>query len=255
MAASYLWIIIPFTVFSGLSLVAVTTLRAHGDAKRATYPALYGAITNAVLDPIFIFALGFGLEGAATATAIARMATLVAAAWPAIRVYDAFAPFRFEFIRRDFGAASAIAVPAVLTNLAAPIGTAIVTREMAQYGAEAVAGMAIIGRLTPVAFSVVMAALGAIGPIIGQNYGGGFLKRVKISFIDGLRFIAIYVVGVALLLYLFRAPIANIFDAVGDSRELLYLFCGLLALAAFFNGAIAVAGASFENLGHPVYST
>ena len=52
-----------------------------------------------------------------------------------------------------------------------------------------------------------------------------------------------------------RPTPANIFDAVGESRELLYLFCGPLALAAFFNGAIAVSGASFENLGHPVYST
>jgi len=45
-AVGYLWIVIPFTIFSGLSMVAVSMLRAHGDVKIAMYPSIFGAITN-----------------------------------------------------------------------------------------------------------------------------------------------------------------------------------------------------------------
>ncbi|WP_254054625.1 MATE family efflux transporter [Roseovarius sp. EL26] len=254
-AYTYLKIILPTTVFSGLAMVAVATLRAYGDAKRAMYPSLIGGGINAVLDPIFIFTLGMGLEGAAWATAIARIATMLFAIYPALRQYNAFAMPQASRILQDLREVIAIAIPAILTNVATPLGSAIVTREMAKYGTEAVAGMAVIGRLTPVVFAVVLALSGAIGPIIGQNYGASRLDRVRETYIDGLKFLAIYVLLATLFLYLVRVPLADMFDAQGDARVLLYWFCGPLALASFFNGAIYVSNASFNNLGHATYSS
>lgn len=57
------------------------------------------------------------------------------------------------------------------------------------------------------------------------------------------------------ILYLARGAIADLFSAEGLSRELVFLFCGPLALAWYFNGVIFVTNASFNNLGHPFYST
>jgi Na+-driven multidrug efflux pump len=50
---------------------------------------------------------------------------------------------------------------------------------MAEFGEAAVAGMAIVARLTPVAFGVIFALSGAVGPIIGQNAGAGEGARVR----------------------------------------------------------------------------
>ena len=47
----------------------------------------------------------------------------------------------------------------------------------------------------------------------------------------------------------------QLFSAVGLAVTLVYLFCGPLALAFFFNGVIFVCNAAFNNLGHPFYST
>lgn len=236
-------------------MTAVAVIRARGDGRAAMYPALIGAAVNAVMDPVLIFALGMGLEGAAWATVLARLATLLWALWPAIRRFDGFARPRARAALRDFGAIMKIAVPAVLATVALPIGAAIITREMAQFGTEAVAGMAVINRMIPVVFSVVMALSGAIGPIIGQNYGAERLDRVREAFFDGLAFVGIYVAAAAALLFVLRAPIADLFNATGAARDLIYLFCGPLALAMFFNGTIFVANAAFNNLGHPAYST
>ena len=84
LAATYLWIVVPFTWVSGLSMVTVAALRCYGEHRLAMYPALFGALTNAVLDPIFIFALGMGLPGAAWATVAARFVTLGLALYPAL---------------------------------------------------------------------------------------------------------------------------------------------------------------------------
>ncbi|MEO3414192.1 MATE family efflux transporter [Roseovarius sp. CAU 1744] len=254
-AAQYLWIILPTTMVSGLSMTAVAVLRAHGDGSRAMYPALAGGAANGILDPILIFGLGLGLPGAALATVAARIVTLGVALYPAIRRYQAFTYIRPQCLRRDAKAAMQIAIPAVLGTVATPVGTAIVTREMAKYGTDAVAGLAVISRIIPVVFSVVLALSGAIGPIIGQNYGAGQMGRVKEAFFDALTFVGIYVLLAAAILFLLREPIAGLFDATGMTRTLILLFCGPLALASFFNGAIFVANASFNNLGHPGYST
>tara|TARA_R110002074_G_scaffold268502_1_gene440572 strand:- start:139 stop:750 length:612 start_codon:yes stop_codon:yes gene_type:complete len=126
---------------------------------------------------------------------------------------------------------------------------------MAVYGEDAVAGMAIVGRLVPVAFGVIFALSGAIGPIIGQNFGARNMDRVRGAFRDGLIFTATVVVLISLVLFLLRAPIAALFQADGVARDLIYLFSGPLALAWFFNGMLFVSNASFNNLGHPYTST
>ena len=255
LATRYVSIILPTMWVMSIAMASMAVLRAHGDARRSMMATIYGGVVNAVLDPILIFGVGLGLDGAAIASVIARVCMLVAALWPALRVHQAFARPSLRQVVQDIRPVRAIAIPAVLTNVATPIGNAIVVREIAQYGTDAVAGMAVIGRLLPVAFSVIFALSGAIGPIIGQNYGAEKFDRVRAAYLAGIKFTAIYVLGMAAILFLLRAPIADLFAAQGETRTLIYLFCGPLALASFFNGVIFVANASFNNLGHPVYST
>ncbi|WP_237212425.1 MATE family efflux transporter [Ruegeria lacuscaerulensis] len=255
LAARYVSIILPTMWVMAVVMTGMAVLRAYGDARRSMQATIYGGVANAVLDPILIFAVGLGLDGAAIASVIARICILIAAVTPAIRVHQGFARPSLGQVISDIRPVRAIAIPAVLTNVATPVGNAIVIREVAQFGTDAVAGMAVIGRLMPVAFSVVFALSGAIGPIVGQNFGAGQFDRVKKTFLAGVKFTAFYVCLMAATLFVLRAPIADLFQAQGETRALIYLFCGPLALASFFNGVIFVANASFNNLGHPVYST
>lgn len=255
LAMQYLRIIVPSMPLLMAAMVASAVLRAHGDARRAMWATLIGGIVNAVLDPILIFAMGWDLQGAAAASVVARFAILIAAILPAIKHYRGFSRWRPNLLRRDFIAVASIAGPAILTNVATPFGAAFVTRQIAQFGTDAVAGMAIIGRLTPVAFAALFALSGAIGPIIGQNFGAQNHDRVRSAFRAGLLFALIYVLIVSVALYLLRSPIASLFNAQGETLALVFLFCGPLALAYFFNGAIFVGNAAFNNLGRPVTST
>ena len=254
-AMRYGSIILPFMAFMGIGMTSMAVLRAHGDAKASMYVTLAGGVVNAALDPLLIFGLGLGLDGAASASVVARITMGLSGLWYVIRTHDGFARPSFRVLLRDAGTVISIGVPAVMTNLATPFGTAIVTRPLAKFGTDAVAAMAVIGRLTPLAFAVVLALSGAIGPIVGQNFGAQKYERVRGAFVAGLQFVGVYVLVAAALLFVLRDPISELFDATGEMQRLIFLFCGPLALFQFFNGAIFVCNAGFNNLGHPLYST
>lgn len=255
LAVGYLRIVIPSLPLLLVGMVGSAILRAHGAARRAMWVTVTGGIVNAVLDPILIFGLDLELTGAALASFASRVAIAVAAILPILRHHGGFArPGTVDFAK-DFKPIFSLAAPAILTQLATPAGQAYVTRAMAEFGEEAVAGLAVISRLTPVAFGTIFALSGAVGPIIGQNFGAGDFKRVRRAYLAALAFTALVVVAVAVILYALRGPIGALFQVEGVSRDLLYLFCGPLALAWFFNGMVFVSNASFNNLGHPLQST
>ncbi|MCY4336983.1 MAG: MATE family efflux transporter [Litoreibacter sp.] len=255
LAISYLQIIVPSLPFLMIGMMGGAILRAYGDARRAMMATIYGGLVNAVLDPILIFGLNLDLVGAAWASVAARLTIAGTALLPIIRHHGGIGAPHMPAMMRDFAPIFGIALPAILTQLATPIGQGYVTRAMAEFGEAAVAGMAVVSRLTPVSFAVIFALSGAVGPIIGQNFGARKHDRVAEAFRDGLIFIGIYVAVVSLILFLLRDPIVALFQAEGIGVTLIYLFCGPLALVFFFNGAIFVCNAAFNNLGHPFYST
>ncbi|MEM6478191.1 MAG: MATE family efflux transporter, partial [Pseudomonadota bacterium] len=255
LATSYLRIIIPSLPLLLIGMVGGAILRAYGDARRSMFATVAGGVVNAILDPILIFGLDLELTGAAIASVCARFAIAFMALRPIFQHHGGLLRPTTGILSRDLSPLSVIAFPAILTQLATPIGQAYVTRAMAEFGEDAVAGMAIVGRLVPVAFAILFALSGAIGPIIGQNYGAKKFDRVERAFKEGILFTALIVLCVSALLFGLRGPIADLFQAEGIARDLIFLFCGPLALAWFFNGVIFVTNASFNNLGHPFYST
>mmetsp|Transcript_27238 Transcript_27238/g.49860 ORF Transcript_27238/g.49860 Transcript_27238/m.49860 type:complete len:464 (+) Transcript_27238:2016-3407(+) len=255
LAEGYLQIVVPSLPFLVVAMLGGGILRAHGDARRAMMSTIIGGAVNAVLDPILIFGLGLDLTGAALASVAARIAIAVAAILPILRHHGGLPRPSFTPMIRDLGPFLTIGFPAILTQLATPLGQAIVTRSMAQYGMEAVAGMAIVGRLMPLSFAVIFALSGAVGPIIGQNFGAGNSARVRQTFNAALLFTGAVIAAISVILFVLRVQIADLFTATGVARDLVYLFCGPLALLFFFNGVMFVSNAAFNNLGHPFYST
>lgn len=238
-----------------VGIVGSAILRSHGDARRAMMVTVWGAVALAILDPLLIFGAGLGLTGAGIAGIGSRLVIAVMAILPILRHHGGFGLISTTGLREDLAAMGAIAGPAVLTQVATPVGQAFVTRLVAPYGEAAVAGLAVTGRLTPVALGVIFALSGAVGPIIGQNAGAGRMDRVRRTFWDATIFMGIVVAIVTVVLFLLRAPLADVFRAEGVTRDLIYLFCGPLCLLFFFNGLIFVANSACNNLGHPFQST
>ena len=240
-------------VAAGMCLSAL--LRSVGDARRALNITLFAAIGAAAFDPLLIFGLHLGFTGAGISTVLSR-AVMLATGWAgASRKHDLIGRLVPAAILPDLRLVFAIAGPAILTSLATPFGSAYVTRSMAHFGAEAVAGQASIDRLTPVAFGLVFALSGAVGPILAQNLGAARHDRVRAALRDSLLFVIVAVCCAWLLLFATQGLIVRAFDAHGTAVLLLRLFCTWLAGSFLFTGALFVANAAFNNLGFPLLST
>ncbi|MEO0637163.1 MAG: MATE family efflux transporter [Pseudomonadota bacterium] len=254
-AVGFLQIVVPSLPLLGLGMAFGGVLRALGDAQRAMYVTLLGGFIAAILDPLFIFGFEMGVNGAATSTVLSRAVLAAYGFWAVQSKHQLFALPDVAHLKDAFGPFWKIGVPAILTQLATPVGNAYVTQAFASYGDDAVAGWAVVGRLMPLAFGALFALSGAVGPIIGQNYGAGNRPRILAALRDAMIFTMIYVIVVWAILALFRGQIAAAFDATGQARELVELFCLFVAGTFFFNGALFVANAAFNNLGYAFYST
>ena len=251
----YLRIIIPSQPLLMIGMIGAGVLRAHGDARRSMMVTVWGAVVLAALDPVLILWADLGLTGAALAGWGSRAAIAGMALWPIWRHYGGFGRPSGASVAAAAAPLFAISGPAILTQLATPVGQAVVTRMVAGYGEAAVAGMAIAGRLTPVAFGIIFALSGAVGPIIGQNLGAGKMDRVRRTLRESILFSGIVIVVMSAVLFAARGAIADAFHAEGLTRDLIYLFCGPLSLLFFFNGMIFVANAVCNNLGAAMQST
>ncbi len=255
LAVRYLRIVVPTLPIMALSMVCSGLLRAHGDARRAMNATLAAGAVNAVLDPIFIFGLGLGLDGAAYASVAARVAMAVTALYPIIKHYGGFARFDANQFRGDLKPIFGIAAPAILTNIATPVGGFIVTRAIAPFGDAAVAGYAVVGRLTPLAFCVIFALSGAVGPIIGQNFGAGDYPRVRETLRNAMLFTGAYTAIMWVVLLLLNGLVADWFGLEPAGRTLVFWFAVFVTPLFFFNGALFIANAAFNNLNRPIWST
>ena len=230
-------------------------LRAKGDAKRAMYVTLSGGATAMVLDPIFILWLDLGIHGAAIAILFTRTVIFFVGFHGAIIVHKLIVKPDIAAIKNVMHPFFVIAVPAVLTQIATPIGNAYVTAAISEFGDDAVAGWAIVGRLLPLAFAAIFSLSGAVGPILSQNLGAGNYDRVRMTLRDSLIFAFVYCLGVWLLLAVFSSQIVLLFSAEGHAADLILFFCLYVAGSFIFTGFLFVANAAFNNLGFPVYST
>ena len=254
-AQRFLRIVLPSAPLLGLGMGMGALLRALGDARRAMLVTLGAGAATALLDPLLIFGFGWGLDGAAVATVLARAAMLAIGLPALLRVHSLLARPDAAALRQTLRPFLAIGLPAVLTQIATPVGNALVTGAIAPYGDSAVAGWAVVGRIIPVAFVGLFALSGSIGPIMAQNLGAGRHDRLREVLATSLRVVLVYVALVWALLALASGLISDLFGATGPARELIVFFCHFVAGSFMFNGALFVANAAFNNLGFALYST
>ena len=251
----FLAIVTPSTPLLGIGMAASGVLRATGDARRAMYVTLSGGLVTAALDPILIFAAGLGVDGAAIVSIVSRLTLMLVGLHGCIKVHDLVARPTASAALADARPLAGIAVPAVLANVATPIGNAFVTAGVAPFGDGAVAGYAVIGRIVPLAFGAIFALSGSIGPILGQNLGARRFDRLRRTVTDSLAFTLAYCLVVWAILVVLRDPIVSAFGVAGTGADLIRFFCLVVAGTFLFLGALFVANAAFNNLGFPTWST
>ncbi len=254
-AVRFLRIGAPSLPLLALGIGTSAVLRAAGEAWRAMFVTMSAGLVAVFLDPLLIVWMGWGVPGAALAIVVSRgTMALVGLYWVAVSLKLLARPgwidlryFALPFL--------AIAVPAVITQLSTPFGNWLLMRAMAPFGESAVAGLGVVLRLMILCFGGIFALSGAIGGIIGQNYGAGLPDRVQSAYLDALKFCALYTGITWALLILGADFIAASFGLGPEGTQVVRWFCYYGGGAFVFTGALFVSNAAFNNLGRPVWAS
>jgi Na+-driven multidrug efflux pump len=255
LAARYLAMTIPSLVPMAFALVCSGTLRAYGYGAKAMYITMFSGLVLLTLDPFLIFYLEWGLDGAAIGLVLFRFALMGLAFYFAIHQMRLVDRPRLRTLRRLARPYALVALPTIATQLSTPAGNYFLTIVMAQYGDEAMAAWAVIGRLTVVVFGGIFALSGAIGGIFGQNFGAGRMGRVRSTYRDALLFCGAYTLVAWLLMLALLPLVLRAFSLSGLGAEVLRAFIQVGVGGFVFVGALFVSNAAFNNLGRPAWST
>ncbi len=254
-ATDYLIIIMPSAVILSLALSSIAVLRALGDAKGAMLSTLSGAFTHLTLDPILIFTLNLGVEGAATASVCSRFVILIVAMTRIHVKHKLLIKPEFIILKKNAPAILNISVPAILTNCATPLGNAFVLYSIAIYGSNYIAGYAVISKIIPMCFAFIFSLSGAVGPILGQNYGANQYQRIKRAMLDAQLVNLLFCIIMSFILFLCAPLLINSFNLYGQASDIVNLFCKYLAITFVFNGMLFLSNAALNNLGSPKLSS
>ncbi len=185
-ARDYMFIILAGNVFTHLYHGFNGLIRSSGHPKVAMGLTLFTVVSNAILDPIFIFALGMGIRGAALATILCQLAAL---AYTLRFLSDKrrllhFTRPLFQLDWRIAKQSLAIGVGPFLMNVAACLVALFINQQLRKYGGDlAIGGYGIINRITMLFIMICMGFNQGLQPIAGYNYGARQYSRVKEVFI------------------------------------------------------------------------
>lgn len=185
-ARDYMRIILLGNVFTHLMHGFNGIIRCSGHPRTAMGLTLFTVISNAILDPIFIFALGMGIKGAALATVICQILALV---YTFIFLSDKkrllhFSRPLFQIRPRIAWTSIKIGLSPFLMNTASCIVAIFVNQQLLRYGGDlAIGSYGIINRFTTFFIMICLGFNQGLQPIAGYNYGARQYKRVKEVFI------------------------------------------------------------------------
>lgn len=219
---------IPFYMF-GQALNPM--IRSDGGPKFAMICLLSGAVTNIILDPVFIFPLKWGMAGAAAATSIGQVVSAILSfcylfKMKAIKLQkDSFKP-RASLVKKilPLGMTSFLSQVSIVLSMAAVLNVCKVygakdpVFSQTQYAQIPTAVIGIVMKFFQIVMSVAIGLSAGCIPIVGYNIGAGRGDRAK-ELMKKLLFAEAAVGAVAFLIFeLFPKPLIGIFGAGNESE-------------------------------------
>jgi putative MATE family efflux protein len=189
-----------------------------------------------VLNPILITGAfgfeGFGIAGSAYATLIGWGVGVVVALW---LLRGTSLPLNLALLRDcslidPAKAIIRVGLPAAFSNAINPLGLSILTALVALEGEAAVAGFGAAGRLQSFVIVPLLGLSGAIGAIVGQNWGAGRFDRAREAVVYAFGFCVLWGLAVAIGMIAAGESFASLFS---DDPEVIAAFAAYLRIAAW----------------------
>ena len=193
-----------------------SVIRSSGNPKIAMGLTLFTVISNAILDPIFIFTLGMGIRGAALATVLCQFMSLCYTMWFVLDQDKVLPrPLRRKSFRIDWRIAKdslAIGMGPFLMNLASCIVVLFINQQLVKWGGDlALGAYGIVNRISFLFVMVIMGFNQGMQPIAGYNFGARQYGRVREVYVKTAGWATLVCIVGFLVSEVFPGPVTRIF--------------------------------------------
>ncbi len=253
-ARNFMSIILVGNVVTHMYLGLNALLRSTNRPQKAMCATIGTVVLNCILAPIFIFVLGWGIRGAATATIMAQMIMLT---WQ-LRLFsnkDELIHLNRSIIKLDVKIVKEsllVGLPQFLINLCACLVAAMMTRSLTTYGGDmAVGAFGICNRFILFIVMVVIGLNQGMQPIAGYNFGARRYDRVLGVLKKALIFGSVITLTGFVIGVFFPTPFVSVFAK--DSPQLIKLSAHALSCMVMMFpivGIQIVSTAFFQSIGY-----
>ena len=236
-ASQYMNIYAFGTLFVQLTLGMNAYITAQGFAKQGMISVLIGAISNIILDPVFIFAFNMGVRGAALATIISQGFSCI---WVVSFLCSKKSILRIK--RKNLRINMRLTLPCLALGLAPfimqaseSIISACFNSSLLLYGGDiAVGAMTILTSVMQFAMMPLQGLAQGSQPIISYNYGAQKAQRVKQTFklllISSLLYSTVLWAGIMLFPRVFASIFTTEVALLDFTEQALRIYCGVLCV-------------------------
>ena len=185
-AREYMDIVLPGMFMTTVTFNLTGLIRATGYPTKSMWILVGGAVLNIILDAVLIYALDWGIAGAAWATTISMTCSGIVAILHFVQP-KSFIRFRRHAWRPKgyiFRNILLIGMSPFLMNVAASGVVALLNRQLIRFGGDmAVGAYGIINTFASFAVLLMLGVCQGMQPIAGYNYGAGHPHRLKSVYI------------------------------------------------------------------------
>ncbi|HJP50085.1 MAG TPA: MATE family efflux transporter [Pseudomonadales bacterium] len=241
--------------FFTITLVGMTLMRAMGDAVTPGYLMTIGSGLHIVIAPFFIFGLlglpEMGLQGAAVSFVIARTVSFLSYSYVMI-IRDHLLAFEMKGFFSSCREIAHVGLPAVASNLIAPVSMGVITRLLAGHGAVVIAGFGVASRIESMIQMIIFALSMSLAPFVGQNWGAGYFDRVKLALRLANWFALAWGLFAYIVLFMSAEMLVSLINDDPEVVQAAVYYLLIVPLGMGFMGVMANSTSSFNALGKPI---
>ncbi len=253
-AREYMRIIMLGWLWFPLVITGNNIARSEGAARAAMFTMVIGTGLNIVLDPIFIFLLDMGIAGAAWATIISQMASLLfllryyLRGGSMIRLGLRYLVPQKNILREIYGVGASV----FASQLSASLVGIVMNQSLVLYGGDlALAAFGVVYRVHMFIFMPLFGTVQAFQPIAGYNYGARNYERLKESVRDSLIVLTLIASAGTLVLQLFPGAVMRVFTPEADLIALGSQALRIMSILVPIIGVQVLGGVLYQAIGKP----
>ena len=240
-----------FWIILGLPFYMITStlnsmIRADGSPRYAMVSMIIGAIINVILDPIAIFVLKWGVEGAAIATILGQAVSCIISLvyirkFKSVQLDKESIKLNFKTIKDVIS----LGISSFITQISITLVVIVSNQLLVKYGAQSKYGsdiplsaLGIVMKVNQIIISIIVGIGIGAQPILGFNYGSKNYDRVLKTFLRAIGIGFIVTIIWTLILQLFPQTIINLFGQENDlyneyAQKCFRIYLMLIVFASF----------------------